>query len=38
LITLLLHPSLFITNKLLVMLLGVPIVLLLTFGDRLKKS
>ncbi|MDG1451762.1 MAG: rhomboid family intramembrane serine protease [Polaribacter sp.] len=38
LITLLLHPSLFITNKSLVMLLGVPIVLLLTFGDRLKKS
>ena len=35
-ITLLLNPSLFITNKILVIALGVPIVLLLLFGDKLK--
>jgi len=35
-ITLLLNPSLFVTNKLLVISLGIPIVLLLLFGDKLK--
>jgi membrane associated rhomboid family serine protease len=35
-ITLLLNPSLFYTNKLMVLLLAVPIVLLLLFGDKLK--
>ena len=35
-ITLLLNPSLFITNKLLVVSLGIPIILLLIFGDKLK--
>ncbi|WP_343329353.1 rhomboid family intramembrane serine protease [Polaribacter staleyi] len=35
-VTLLLHPSLFITNKLLVISLGIPIILLLLFGDKLK--
>ncbi|MCL7754438.1 rhomboid family intramembrane serine protease [Polaribacter sp. Z022] len=35
-ITLLLNPSLFITNKLLVISLGIPIILLLIFGDKLK--
>ncbi|MEO9571723.1 MAG: rhomboid family intramembrane serine protease [Polaribacter sp.] len=35
-ITLLLNPSLFITNKMLVISLGIPIVLLLLFGDKLK--
>ncbi len=35
-ITLLLNPSLFETNKILVIALGVPIILLLLFGDKLK--
>ncbi len=35
-ITLLLNPSLFITNKILVIALGIPIILLLLFGDKLK--
>ena len=35
-ITLLLNPSLFITNKILVIALGIPIVLLLLFGKKLK--
>ncbi|MEJ6675154.1 MAG: rhomboid family intramembrane serine protease [Polaribacter sp.] len=35
-ITLVLHPSLFTTNKLMVLLLAIPIVLLLLFGDKLK--
>jgi len=35
-ITLLLNPSLFTTNKILVISLGVPIILLLLFGDKLK--
>lgn len=35
-ITLLLNPSLFITNNMLVILLGIPIILLFVFGDRLK--
>jgi membrane associated rhomboid family serine protease len=35
-ITLLLNPSLFYTNKLMVLLLAIPIVLLLLFGDKLK--
>jgi membrane associated rhomboid family serine protease len=35
-ITLLLNPSLFFTNKLMVILLAVPIVLVLLFGDKLK--
>ena len=35
-ITLLLNPSLFYTNKLMVLLLAVPIILLLLFGDKLK--
>ncbi|WP_158838428.1 rhomboid family intramembrane serine protease [Polaribacter sp. L3A8] len=35
-VTLLLDPSLFITNKLLVISLGIPIILLLLFGDKLK--
>jgi len=38
LITLLLHPSLFITNNMLVTLLGIPILLLFIFGDRLKNN
>ncbi|MDG1697556.1 MAG: rhomboid family intramembrane serine protease [Polaribacter sp.] len=38
LITLLINPSLFISNNIFVTLLGIPIVLLLTFGDRLKNS
>lgn len=36
-ITLILNPVLFTTNKLMVILLAVPIVLLLLFGDKLKK-
>ncbi|MDG2150943.1 MAG: rhomboid family intramembrane serine protease [Polaribacter sp.] len=36
-ITLLLNPSLFISNKLFVLILGTPILLLLIFGDKLKK-
>lgn len=35
-ITLLLNPSLFETNKILVISLGIPIILLLLFGDKLK--
>lgn len=35
-VTLILDPSLFITNKLLVISLGIPIILLLLFGDKLK--
>jgi membrane associated rhomboid family serine protease len=35
-ITLVLHPSLFTTNKLMVLLLAIPIILLLLFGDKLK--
>lgn len=35
-LTLLLNPSIFITNKLLVISLGIPIILLLLFGDKLK--
>ena len=35
-ITLLLNPSLFNTNKILVISLGIPIILLLLFGDKLK--
>ena len=35
-ITLLLNPSLFTTNKMLVISLGIPILLLLLFGDKLK--
>jgi len=35
-ITLLLNPSLFETNKILVIALGIPIILLLLFGDKLK--
>ena len=35
-ITLLLYPSLFATNKILVTSLGIPILLLLLFGDKLK--
>jgi membrane associated rhomboid family serine protease len=35
-ITLLLNPSLFSTNKMMVILLAIPVVLLLLFGDRLK--
>jgi membrane associated rhomboid family serine protease len=35
-ITLLLNPSLFSTNIFMVILLAVPIVLLLLFGDKLK--
>lgn len=35
-ITLLLNPSLFTTNKMLVISLGIPIILLLVFGDKLK--
>ncbi|PWG05009.1 rhomboid family intramembrane serine protease [Polaribacter aquimarinus] len=34
--TLLLEPSIFTTNKILVIALGIPIVLLLFFGDKLK--
>lgn len=36
-LTLLLNPSLFVTNKMMVILLAVPIVLLLLFGDKLKE-
>ncbi|MCG1037738.1 rhomboid family intramembrane serine protease [Polaribacter sargassicola] len=36
-ITLLLNPSLFISNKILVISLGLLIILLLVFGDKLKK-
>ncbi|MFL3662083.1 MAG: rhomboid family intramembrane serine protease [Polaribacter sp.] len=35
-ITLVLNPSLFATNKLMVLLLAIPIVLVLLFGDKLK--
>ena len=35
-ITLLLNPNLFVTNKIMVILLAVPIILLLLFGDKLK--
>ena len=35
-LTLLLNPSVFSTNKMLVIALGIPIVLLLFFGDKLK--
>lgn len=35
-ITLLLNPSLFFANKLMVILLAIPIILLLIFGDKLK--
>ncbi|MFK8060735.1 MAG: rhomboid family intramembrane serine protease [Polaribacter sp.] len=35
--TLLLNPSIFSTNKILVIALGIPIVLLLLFGDKLKE-
>lgn len=35
-ITLLVNPNLFITNKIMVILLAIPIVLLLLFGNRLK--
>jgi membrane associated rhomboid family serine protease len=35
-VTLLLNPSLFMTNKILVISLGIPIILLLLFGDKLK--
>ena len=35
-LTLLLNPSIFTTNKLLVISLGIPIILLLLFGDKLK--
>ncbi|MDX6746361.1 rhomboid family intramembrane serine protease [Polaribacter sp. PL03] len=35
-ITLMLNPSLFTTNKFMVLILAVPIVLLLLFGDKLK--
>ncbi len=34
--TLLLEPSIFISNKILVIALGIPIVMLLIFGDKLK--
>ena len=36
-ITLLLNPSLLISNKIFVLSLGIPILLLLLFGDKLKK-
>lgn len=36
-ITLILNPILFSTNRLLVILLAIPIILLLLFGDKLKK-
>ncbi|TMM28723.1 rhomboid family intramembrane serine protease [Polaribacter aestuariivivens] len=36
-LTLLLFPSLFFVNKLMVVLLAIPILLLLIFGDKLKK-
>lgn len=36
-LTLLLNPSVFSTSKMLVIALGIPIVLLLFFGDKLKK-
>ena len=37
-LTLLLFPSLFFVNKLMVVLLAIPILLLLIFGDKLKKD
>ena len=36
-LTLLLNPSVFSTNRMLVIALGIPIILLLVFGDKLKK-
>ena len=35
-LTILLNPNLFVTNKMMVILLGVPIILLLFFGDKLR--
>lgn len=35
-LTILLNPSLFVTNKMMVILLGIPIILLLFFGDKLR--
>ena len=35
-LTILLNPNLFVTNKMMVVLLGVPIILLLFFGDKLR--
>ena len=35
-ITLLVNPNLFVTNKIMVILLAIPIILLLLFGDKLK--
>jgi membrane associated rhomboid family serine protease len=35
-LTILLNPILFVTNKMMVILLGIPIILLLFFGDKLR--
>ena len=35
-LTILLNPNLFVTNKMMVILLGIPIILLLFFGDKLR--